>query len=247
MGVDWRLGMIGITASQAFVPNKGSGLSFWLDGSDLGTLTDSAGDLSAWDDKSKNNIDFTQGTGLNQPQTGGTPINGKNVINFNGTSHFMVASSNSTNKIIFFVLRLETGFPDFSGVFNQTGNDLENIRIDADNVRFRASGNDENIADFSFSGGEIRINGTVTTDPVVTLNTPFILSEVSPSGNTFIPQISQDFNDRFWKGDIAEAFAYDVEPSSDFMIQILDYSRNKWGISINFPFTFSSDFSEDFN
>lgn len=59
----------------------------WYDASDTATITASSNAVSQWNDKIGTNH-LTQGTGANQPTTGST-INGKNVVTFNGTSHWM--------------------------------------------------------------------------------------------------------------------------------------------------------------
>lgn len=55
----------------------------WLDASDENTITESAGSVSQWDDKSGNDYHATQGVGASQPTTGATSVNGLNVIDTN--------------------------------------------------------------------------------------------------------------------------------------------------------------------
>ncbi len=223
--------MIGINASQAFSPNKHVGLSFWLDGSDLGTLIASGNDLSDWNDKGSNNINFSQPTGANQPSTGINNINGKNVISFNGSSQFIAASLSATIKMIFMVAKIEAGFPSLTGLFNEAGVDDENIRMDGTSLQFRGNGN-TNHGDFTDPSGEMRINGVVSVPPAIVVNTPFIISGVAVNAPVMVPQISQDILGRLWKGDVAEVFAYDTEPSSVFRIQVEQYLSNKYGIAL---------------
>ncbi len=56
----------------------------WLDASDLTTITESAGAVSEWRDKSGNDYAFTQATSTAQPTTGSTTQNGLNVLSFDG-------------------------------------------------------------------------------------------------------------------------------------------------------------------
>lgn len=56
--------------------------NLWLDASDLSTLTVASGRLSQWNDKSGNNINFSNATGAEQPYSGSRTINGLNVIDF---------------------------------------------------------------------------------------------------------------------------------------------------------------------
>ena len=59
----------------------------WFDASDTGTITESGGSVSQWDDKSGNDKHATQGTGAKQPTVGLNTINGLSSISFNGASN----------------------------------------------------------------------------------------------------------------------------------------------------------------
>jgi hypothetical protein len=56
---------------------------FWVDADDAQTITDTTGNVTAWDDKSPNSrhLDNVRGT----PRTGDTTENSRNVIDFDGT------------------------------------------------------------------------------------------------------------------------------------------------------------------
>lgn len=71
--------------------------ALWLDASDTTTITHTAGLVSQWNDKSGNGRHATQGTALNQPITNTTTVNGKNAIDFNGTTHSMALPSYFNN------------------------------------------------------------------------------------------------------------------------------------------------------
>jgi len=190
---------IGVIASQAFSPNKIPGLSFWLDASDIATIIDSGGNVSAWGDKGKDGINLSQLTGVAQPKTGINTINGKNVISFNGTTQFIAASLSATIKMIFIVAKLESGFPSLSGLFINASGDTQSLRMRVAGNEFRGNGGTSS-GDFTHSSGEMRINGVVSVPPAIALNTPFIISGVSVSTPVFAPQISADVSGRFWKG-----------------------------------------------
>jgi len=65
------------------LPTELANLVLWLDAADTGTITDSGGVVSGWDDKSTNGFDLEQLTGGLQPTTGTRTVNGLNVIDFN--------------------------------------------------------------------------------------------------------------------------------------------------------------------
>jgi len=56
----------------------------WSDAADADTITEIAGDVAQWDDKSGNENHLTQSTGTNQPRTGVRTLNGLNILNYNG-------------------------------------------------------------------------------------------------------------------------------------------------------------------
>jgi hypothetical protein len=71
--------------------------ALWLDAADTATITASGSPLrvSQWDDKSGNGRNVTQATGANQPESGVTTVNGRNVIDLNGSYFFNLPFSSS--------------------------------------------------------------------------------------------------------------------------------------------------------
>ena len=63
-------------------------LSLWLDASDASTVTHSDGSVSQWADKSGNGNHAVQDTEARKPSFGSINLDGKDVINFDGTSDF---------------------------------------------------------------------------------------------------------------------------------------------------------------
>jgi hypothetical protein len=58
----------------------------WLDASDTSTISETAGAVDTWSDKSGNGNDVTEATGSYQPTTGASTLNGLNVIDFPSSS-----------------------------------------------------------------------------------------------------------------------------------------------------------------
>lgn len=98
--------------AEAFSPADVASLSGWYDATDSGTITESSGAVSQWDDKSSFGRDLTQGTGIRQPQTGTRTQNSLNVIDFNGD---ILASSAFTEET-----QVNTVY--IAGVFDTTSN-----------------------------------------------------------------------------------------------------------------------------
>ena len=67
--------------TPADLPN----LQFWYDAADSSTITASGGLVSQWNDKSGNGRHLTQDTSGSRPSTGTRTINGRNVIDHDGT------------------------------------------------------------------------------------------------------------------------------------------------------------------
>lgn len=91
LGINFGLGLGGGTSGGGapFAPDDISGLALWLDASDTATITQSAGAVSQWNDKSGNANHATQGMAANQPSTNTRTINGRNVIDFDGLNDTM--------------------------------------------------------------------------------------------------------------------------------------------------------------
>lgn len=80
-------------------------LHSWYDASVSSTIIQSGGLVSQWNDKSGNGRNAVQTTGSFQPTTNSTTQNGLNVINFNGSSTFLLAPASVTsNALTFFTV-----------------------------------------------------------------------------------------------------------------------------------------------
>lgn len=95
-----------------FDPSQISDLALWLDASDAATITEVAGSVSQWNDKSGNGYNATQAIGSNQPITGNT-VNGLNSIDFDGSSDKMGLPSglydiNQSANSLFYVFKMDT-------------------------------------------------------------------------------------------------------------------------------------------
>lgn len=67
----------------------------WLDAADTSTITSSSGNVSQWNDKSGNAYHVTQAVGTSQPKTGTITRNGLNVLDFDGTNHYLVRETDT--------------------------------------------------------------------------------------------------------------------------------------------------------
>lgn len=73
----------------AFVPTDLDDIKLWVEAGDSGTVTETTGDVSQWDDKSGESNNLIQGTGVNQPALSTGAINSRDAISADGSNHFM--------------------------------------------------------------------------------------------------------------------------------------------------------------
>lgn len=207
----------------------------WWDMSDTGSITESAGAISQVDDQTANNNHLLQGTGADQPATGGS-INGNNSAVF-FDDHFNLTTSLTTVRAAFVVtdnlvgsnvsanvcpIIGETGTSD--GTFVRTNNLDYSVSVDG------GGGN---------SGAAAYNGGTRTTGTNIDLGVSNA-EEEGPLVWYFEWDAGQDvehigrlntgsvYNMR---GDIGEVLLLDTVPSADDRASAFAALQAKWGIS----------------
>jgi len=120
------MSLIGIIASASAPPPTSpvAGYKAWYDASDTGTITVSGSAVTQWNDKSANGYNLTQSTAANRPASGTRTLNGKNVIDFDGSDMLENATqsnwtflSNSGGSSVFFVAISDTN-TTFASIIN---------------------------------------------------------------------------------------------------------------------------------
>lgn len=83
-------GSLALTAETgvAFSPSTLSGLTYWYDNSDTSTITASSGSVTSQVDK-KTGVTVRTATGTARPTTGTRALNGKNGLDYNGSSNYL--------------------------------------------------------------------------------------------------------------------------------------------------------------
>ena len=105
------MSLIGIIASSKSTGGLPvSGATLWLDAADTTTISLNGSGVSQWNDKSGNAFAFTQGTLANMPQSGTQTINGKNVLDFDGSNDFLTFTGAAST---FNYLHNSTGYTGF--------------------------------------------------------------------------------------------------------------------------------------
>lgn len=113
-------------ASGAFTPRSISGLAAWYDAADASTLTIATG-VSQWADKSGNGRTLRQSTGNNQPLSTTRTLNGKTVLEFDGTND--VLSYVDGNGLPIYDIHLATprAVTVFGAFASDTGNAIRDL------------------------------------------------------------------------------------------------------------------------
>ena len=228
-----------------FLPNSLPNLQLWLDAFADGSITHDGGNpdkVSQWDDKSGNGNNAIQGTGSDQPTTNADTINSKNVIDFDGTDHFMNLDSDITlaaDFSVFIVLNTD----DTANTRMVIGDNVSGTKIGMINpnklfVRVIDAGSSDTTQTFA-SGNPIMYLTRDTSNKVdqafngASLNRLF--SNAAQSGTTTYGQVGRDGSGFHWDGDIAELIIYNRALSITERNSVEIYLSNKWGIGISAP------------
>ena len=233
--------------TSAFVPTSIANLALWLDANDSATITQVAGAVSQWNDKSGNGYNATQGTGSRQPITNTRTINSKNTLDFDGTNDGMSLPSglyttlpNAANSIFIVFQSDNTGDADqtliagqiaSSGVryevaFSTTLLEVQN-RFTSNSRTTTALTRDTTAKAVGF----IRSGTTIT--PIVSgvAGTAGTNSENNNAITTLTVGSLVDFSTNRFNGMIAEIIAYNSALSNANANLVGNYLASKWGIT----------------
>jgi len=227
-----------------------SGLAMWLDSTDLSTITLSEGNVvDQWSDKSGNERNATA-SGSARPTYVTNSLDGKPVIQFNGSSNFFSFDGTflaETNYSIFAVERRSSGksnnyYIGANDSITLNHNLFLGYRLNARSAFSQTSnGWDTPIASFStaiprvnsyrFSssiGKNLHINGVSQTLSAVLGGTPDITANLLSNNNA---QIGRNLTSSYYFGDIAEIIMYDRYLSDSEKSIVETYLMGKYNIS----------------
>ena len=208
----------------------------WYDASDASTITESAGDVSQWDDKSGNAYHLTQSNGTYKPTTGTRTINSLNVLDF-ATGDFIdvnTATSYSQPNTIFLVYELDSqGSGVANGVFcDGFGASNRHLIAYAPNYWRNYAGtqisssagpslaSEQSTHIFNTTTSSIRVNGAVAVASA-SLGTQ-ALSGLAVGRFSWGTAGNID-------GGLAEIIIYNAAVSADDIDSIETYLQSKWG------------------
>jgi len=227
------------------VPSDLEGLQLWLDADDSSTITEAGGLVSAWNDKSGQGNNATQGTGSKQPTTEATTENGKNVLDFDGgdtlvlpaaldsipnSAHTMFVVSNrsteaaTTNAIVSISAVAATRTVMFySSVAGRVS------------YRNAGSASADNSSNTNTNMQILRgtFDGASTVTSTVDNNTPVSSATAAAAADADTGTIgSRADTDLYLTGSISEILIYDRVLTSAEITNVETYLSNKWGITI---------------
>jgi len=222
--------------------------SAWYDAADADTITETAGAVSQWDDKSGNGNHATQGAGANQPLTGNATINGLNVLTGNaveGSADMAVANAD-TVKSCFAVydVSVEPSSPNKIMMFGNidSGGPEEFVRWDDTQTSFDGLGT--NTGKYSLNGGSDSAVATGHSDTAVRTGANVIemVSTNSFALNRIMGRADLDVGPtQFYK--LGELLWFDTELSLDDKQKVEGYLAHKWGLVSQLPSTHPYRFS----
>ena len=227
--------------------------ALWLDAADASTITESGGAVSQWDDKSGNGRHVTQATAGSQPTLATNAVNGKSVLDFDGTD--LMENDNAalqrsvSGSSLFAVSRLDVNTSGGKSILQIT----QNTNATRTNMAYN------NGLNTGFSAGGRRLasqsyqqKGVSPYSSAMTLNCAVFnfgsatLSLVENGGITLNNATFQDAgitdNDAgaiklggSWDGYLAEVIITHSAVSTNTRQRIEGYLAHKWGLTANLP------------
>ena len=219
-----------------FSPSYLANLALWLDASDTSTITQSAGAVSQWDDKSGNDNHAIQATGAKQPTTGLATINGLNALTLVPNQYMGLTSEISGSGYTFFVV----------SAVNDTGTNKLILTGNSGSPSLQIDGAEQ--VDIIRTAQAAILSGTTS----VSTSNASIVAAVTTSGDnrTYIDGVLSDsnatdpaytgginkilanlYNDWGFSGDVGAILIFTRVLTNTEMNQVGNYLADKWGIS----------------
>ncbi len=225
--------------SGPFIPTSLPDLAAWYDAADTSSIVQSGGSVSQWNDKSSNSRHATQGTGANQPVTGTRTINGRNVLDFDGSNDSLICPAATANygATTFIAVHLSDVTTSNLAIYNSDGAGGASTRFFFNSQEF-AIGNGARARASLTSGSAIinvgRVNQTGSATQRIIWNNEAELSNAVSRlgvGSNFRLGSGGAGSGSFYNGTLAEIMIYHRELSNAEVNQIANYLATKWGIT----------------
>ena len=241
----YNMNLLTLLGNYAFTPTKISNLSLWLDAADTATITHSGGAVSQWNDKSGLGNHVTQGTAGSKPITGTRTINGKNVLDFDGTDDALILPSGlysipTSNNTVFAVTLLDSTAASANVIcMSDAGTGRWRLLpVDITNVNISGGNSSSNTVVSALVTSLSTVNarasflarsgGAVVVGTDGTLGTAAVASNMTATIGrigTFTSG-TQPLN-----GVIAEILVYSKSLTNSEINQVGNYLKAKWGVA----------------
>lgn len=228
----------------SFSPPDIADLIWWLDASDSATITETAGSVSQWDDKSTSGYNVVQGTGASQPITGTRTLNGLNVLDIE-INDYLSGSANSAllstlgsdNHTIFVLCSVDDNTASRSIIRGMNA---------SNNTRYFIGIRPDPAVEVTFNTNTTSYSGAMSTGTAHILaaykdvggspSAKFIFNGNSTSGsgsdgsivNIGIGRRTNSAVEQ-WDGTVAEIILYNRVLSTSEINQVGNYLETKWG------------------
>jgi hypothetical protein len=198
-------------------PTDFSGISLWLDASDLST----AG--STWLDKSGN---ANHATKNGSPTLVTNAANGLGVMRYSGANSDYHSFTQMTDiRTVFWVIKA-VGSNQFL-----LGDNSGNIYHFHNNGSYFWNGSHTSA---NIINGTTRLNGSAITGTSTAYPSSFGIISLKTTGNVTANNFSRDRTQsgRNWNGDLGEIIIFNTALSDDDIVKVESYLGRKWGISV---------------
>jgi hypothetical protein len=224
-----------------------AGCALWLDASDAGSITQSSGLVSQWNDKSGNTRHATA-SGSNRPTLTAAAQNGRAVLAFDGTANQMQIDSTflvTSNATIFAVARRTSG--SFGAVITSKGTGDTSPALQHASGAWQI-GHSVNLSIIGATAGHAVLSGTISAGATAAYANGLIQDSDASSG-TLSSDATKTYIGTYraaianvLAGEIAEIIVYPTALSNTDRARVEAYLAAKWGISgVHAPATATSD------
>lgn len=237
----------------AFSPLDLAGLVLWLDASDAGSITESGGAVSQWNDLSGNGYHVSQATAGAKPGTGAATQNGLNVLTFDGGDHLLHDAGSDAidlSPMTFFIVarqdattaayaRLLAGRVSATGTHDYVSPNFTSARQNGDSLNWNSAGTSSGThvayTDAVFFVYHGRSSGT-TTYHALNNGTEYSAAASPPSnlrylgvGGALTTNGNPPVVDQQLVGRVAEIILTNSDMASGDRATVWDYLKTKWG------------------